>query len=108
MNLYFGVFPYFFGISAITFFSLSLGLNPETSKAVLVIPAMTEANFALKLFAFPNACSIACLNSASVIPSFLHSITRYSAPSSSYTTISALSSGVLLGTVTSTSIFLVE
>jgi len=76
LNLYFGALPYFFGISAITFLSLSLGLKPATSKAVRVLPAITEAYLALKLFAFPKACSIACLNSASVMPSFLHSITR--------------------------------
>ena len=83
INLYFGAFPYLSGISAITFFSLSLCVNPAISKAVLVVPATTIAYFARLLFAFPNACSIAYLNSASEIPSLLHSTTKYSFPSSS-------------------------
>jgi len=81
--LYFGAFPYLSGMSAITLLSRSLCLNPATSKAVLVVPATTIAYFALLLFALPNACSIACLNSASEIPSLLHSTTKYSFPFSS-------------------------
>ena len=108
LNLNFGSFPYLTGISAITFFSLSIGSKARTLKADFVFPAITVAYFALMLFALPNACSIACLNSVSVIPSFLHSTTRNGVFNklSSKITISALSLGVRLGTVTSISICL--
>jgi hypothetical protein len=43
LNLYLGAFPYFTGISEITFFCLSSALKPEVSKAVLVFPATTIA-----------------------------------------------------------------